>query len=72
MNQAHRLEMTEDFYCPTAEEIRAACRAIQATWSEAERRRRRGWSWDEELPLGALARASRSVPALASSATAEC
>jgi hypothetical protein len=30
------------FYCPTTEEIRQACRAIQSTWSEAERARRMG------------------------------
>jgi hypothetical protein len=32
---------TEPEYMPTPEEIRQACLAIQATWSEAERARRR-------------------------------
>lgn len=30
-------------YLPTAEEISQACREIQAGWSPAERRRRRGY-----------------------------
>lgn len=30
-------------YLPTAEEILQACQEIQAGWSEAERRRRRGY-----------------------------
>ena len=39
---------TEKAYCPSAEEIRAACQAIQATWSETERARRRTHNpWDE-------------------------
>jgi len=39
-------EMPKPFlneYLPTPEEISAACREIQAGWSEAERRRRRGY-----------------------------
>ncbi len=44
-----RHKLIEDYYCPTAEEIRAACRAIQATWSEAERRRRMGYRWSDEM-----------------------
>lgn len=35
-------------YDPTPEEIRAACAAIRATWSENERRKRSAWSVDQQ------------------------
>ncbi len=43
-----RRTVADENYCPSAEDIRKACLAIQATWSEAERLRRSGeWWWAE-------------------------
>ena len=40
MIRPHKSDRTIDYYCPSREEIRQACEAIQATWSEEERIRR--------------------------------
>ncbi|MCA8988658.1 MAG: hypothetical protein KDA78_13500 [Planctomycetaceae bacterium] len=45
-------------YIPSPQEIRAACRKIQATWSETEKQRRRGY---RTLPRTA-ARYKMSLP----------
>lgn len=35
-------------YEPTPDEIKAACEAIRATWSEAVRRQRAAWMYEQE------------------------
>jgi len=35
-------------YEPTPEEIKAACEAIRATWTEATRRQRAAWMYEQE------------------------
>lgn len=44
-------EHNQPAHLPTADEIRAACEAIRAGWSDAERRRRAPWLHNVE-PVG--------------------